>query len=629
MNTIFKELNEKNKGQTILFIIMSVLNIVITGVFCKFAEEVQKIKAEAELVSHDEQLAMYFSMLIAVSIMCILFSVWIMQIICKTVFESRKNVNIQLRIMGLGSKRLSGLYVRNFLGYQVIAIPIGIVAMEVVYNIISGMLELESRIIPVSGIIASIVLHLIVVFLCLAVTFYKCAKFDPLLEMRDSNKTGRVRELTKTDLISSLIGIALIMYGVIHSDSDNVMTGILPIIGIFLNLDLLTILINKFMIWFAYRTKATSVGLSHRITLGNYKKISPIISTLIVGVMVSIGLIGMFESMREIARSTVQQNIYFTELLVNSDVVEHRSQQEYEKVVNEIDPNAEIAFGINLEMTDDENYTNTIYAVDSAYAKYGEKMVLTDGTDPSDCLDDENFDGIYLPNYFISDSKVGETYSLKLGTETFEFRIAGRFIANGSRGRYGYVSKSYLQKIIGFEMVNALYIHSASDSLLAVLESDDNVLQRYMVTKQQIADNSYDNAINGVEIFEFSAFVIILISLIMFVHYAAANSKQNKQEIVRLKAMGCNENTLRRTYNMQSFSVFTIAFIIGGILAYGFINVGITMTLEYIDVPIETKFPWLVMVITYIFMNLAGYLAMKLSVNKAYTDKINEYVTDN
>ena len=629
MDVIFTELTKKNKGQTVLFIIMSVLNVIISGVFYKLVEEVSLIKKQAELISHDEELTMYFSLLIGVSVMCILFSAWIMQIICKTVFDARKNVNIQFKLMGLSSKTLSSQYIKSFLKYQIIAVPIGIAFMELVYYVISGLLEIESRVISPVGVIVSICLHLIIVFINLILTFVKCAKFNPLEEMRDTKKIGVVRQLKKSDAIMFVIGVGLFVAGVVAGDSDNMVLKILPIVGIFLNLDLMIILFNKMMVIISNKIKALSVEISHRITLGNYKKLSPIISTLIVGVMVSLGLIGMFESIREISRRTVQQNIYFKELLVNSDVIEHRSQKEYEDIVNAIDSNAEISYGINLEMKDDQDIVNTIYAVDSTYGVYGEKMELADGADPSKQLDDENFDGIYLPDYFISNSKIGEKYELKLGNDTYEFTIAGRFKANGSRGRYGYVSKSYLQKKMGYDMVNALYIHSASDDLIKELENDSNVKDRYVVTKKDIENNSYENAINGVEIFEFSAFVIILISLIMFIHYAAANSMQNKQEIVRLKAMGVSEAVLRKTYNMQALSIFSIAFIIGGILAYGFINVGITMTLEFIDVPIEVKFPWLVMIITYIFLNLVGFFTMKISVESAYTDKINEYVTDN
>ncbi len=626
MNLLYKSLHKGSKSQTYLFVLISIVNVMITGVFSKLMVEIGKIKSETQMVSRDEEMALYFSMLIAVSLMIILFSLWIMKIICQTIFQSRKEFNIQLRLLGVTREKLSGIYVREFLGYQVFAIPIGLVLMEAVYYILSGVLDISSRFISLVNMGAAVGLHLLVVFLCLAMTFRSITKFYPLEEMRSPYKTDKIRRLGAMDVITGIIGIALIVVGMTSSQEDGLMP-FLPMVGIFLLFDLLIISVQYFLKFLAEKGKFPAVNIGQRNLLGYYKRINPILTTLTVGIMISLGLLGMFETLRIIARDTVEQNIYFERLIVHSSVKESWTQEQYEELVSSMDPNAEIAYGINLEMKDEEGINNTIYAIDGAYLQYGEKVVLVDGTDPVPSLEDASFNGIYLPDYFISDDDIGKPYKLSINGNEVELEIAGRFIANGSRGRYGFVSKAYLQSVMDNPMVNALYIHQAQDALLAELENHENVLSTYMVSKDDIANNSYDNAISGVEIFEISAFMIILISLLMFVHFSLSTAGQNVFDISRLRAMGVSKGVARKAYLYQVLCIFSIAFVLGGILAYRFIEVGVDMSKEFIDVPVVVQFPTAVLAGIYIVLIGLGLVVVYASTNRAFQKNITGNLT--
>lgn len=625
MNLLYKKLHKSSKSQTFLFVLISIVNVIITGVFSKLMVEINKIKSETQMISRDEEMAMYFSMLIAVSVMIILFSLWIMKIICQTIFQSRKEFNIQIRLMGVTREKLSHIYVREFLGYQVWAIPVGLILMEAVYYILSGILDISSRFIGIANLGAAIGIHLLVVLFCLAITFRRITGFYPLEEMRSPYKTEKIRRLGAMDVVTGIIGIALIVVGRNASQEDGIMP-FLPMVGIFLLFDLLVISVQYFLKFLAGKCKLEALNIGQRNLLGYYKRINPILTTLTVGIMISLGLLGMFETLRVIARDTVEQNIYFENLIVHSSVKEAWTQEQYEDMVRELDSSAEIAYGINLEMQDEEGINNTIYAIDGAYLQYGEKVALVDGTDPAPNLEDASFDGIYLPDYFISDEDIGKPYRLSINGNEVEFRIAGRFIANGSRGRYGFVSKAYLQSVMGSQMVNALYIHQANDTLLAELENSDNVLSLYTVTKTDIANNSYDSAISGVEIFEISAFMIILISLLMFVHFSLSTAGQNVFDISRLRAMGVNKRIARKAYLYQVFYIFSIAFVLGGILAYLFIKVGVSMSKEFIDVSVSVQFPTSVLAGIYILLIAVGCFVVFVSTKRAFQKNITGHL---
>ena len=626
MKLLYKQLHKSNKGQTILFVLISIINVIITGVFSKLIVEINKIKDETQKVSRDEEMALYFSMLIAVSVMIIIFSLWIMRIICQTIFQSRKDFNIQIRLLGVTQEKLSHIYVREFFGYQIIAIPVGALLAEVSYYILSGILDISHRFINILNLGLAVGVHLFVVFLCLALTFQSIAKFYPLEEMRSPYKTDKIRKLGMLDVVTGIIGIILIVIGMAASSDNGIMT-FLPMVGIFMLFDLFAISVQYFLKFIAGKCKMEALNISQRSLLGYYKRINPILMTLMVGIMISLGLLGMFETLRIISKDTVEQNIYFEKLIVHSNVKELWTQEQYEDFVREIDPAAEIAYGINLEMQDEEDINNTIYGIDGEYLQYGEKVKLVDGTDPIPNFEDYSFNGIYLPDYFISDDDIGKPYKLSINGNEVEFMIAGRFIANGSRGRYGFVSKAYMQSVMNNQMVNALYIHQASESLLEKLENNDNVLASYVVSKSDIANNSYDNAISGVEVFEISAFMIILISLLMFVHFAISTARQNVFDIARLRAMGVGKKVVRKAYMYQVIYIYSIAFAIGAILAYLFIKVGVDMSSEFIDVPVTVQFPMAVLAIIYISLIAISSAVVYFSTNKAFQKNITGYLT--
>jgi len=626
MKLLLSKLYKNNKNQTIIFIGVSILNLVIVGVFSKLMIEIDRIKEETERISRDGDLMMYFTMLIVVSVMIILFSLWIIQIVSQTIFNSRKEFNIQLRLSGITRKKLSALYIRESLQYQLIVIPIGVVLMEAVYYGMSRVLDISSHWIGPANLLIAVGLHLGAVILCLMLTLNRITRFDPLEEMRSPYKAEKIRVLTKMDVITGIAGGVLILSALLP-DTGTPLVSFLPLVGAFLIFDLVLVSLQYLLRNFAMKFKIRALNLGQRNLLGYYKKISPIFSTLIVGVMVSMGLMGMFETMRGIARDTVEQNIYFQHLIVHSDVKEYWSQAEYEELVQETDPQARIAYGINMEMTDEDDIKNTIYAIDEDYLIHGEKMQLTDGTDPSPKLNDPDFNGIYLPDYFISDKEIGQPYRLRINSNEVEFVIAGRFIANGSRGRYGFVSKSYLQSLIGNDMVNALYIEEAGPELIDLLSNHDNVISCYSVSKADIANNSYDNAINGVEIFELSAFMVILISVLMLVHFYLTAAGANVFDITRLRAMGVGIGVLKKAYIFQAISIVTQSFLFGALLAYSFIKIGVSMSLDFIDVPVRLVFPVAVLLAVYIMTAAIGSVVVYLSVRKGFGSDLVKYLT--
>lgn len=167
---------------------------------------------------------------------------------------------------------------------------------------------------------------------------------------------------------------------------------------------------------------------------------------------------------------------------------------------------------------------------------------------------------------------------MKLGNKTLDLIIAGRFHANGDRGRFGFISKSFLQKFMskpGF--VNAFYVNTANQKLTNEIENNSNAIDIYKVSKKQIAAGSYKNAIKGTEIFELSSNAIILLAIIMVFHFYFSTSLSNYFDISRrLRAQGISILKLINAYFLQVFCVITLSFLVGTALSIFLFEVGWT-----------------------------------------------------
>lgn len=217
---------------------------------------------------------------------------------------------------------------------------------------------------------------------------------------------------------------------------------------------------------------------------------------------------------------------------------------------------------------------------------------------------------------------------MKLGNKTLDLIIAGRFHANGDRGRFGFISKSFLQKFMskpGF--VNAFYVNTANQKLTNEIENNSNAIDIYKVSKKQIAAGSYKNAIKGTEIFELSSNAIILLAIIMVFHFYFSTSLSNYFDISRLRAQGISISKLINAYFLQVFCVITLSFLVGTVSSIFFIRGGVDMILPYIDVNVTYTLPIRDLLIKYIIVFAISFIGVYLSIKKSLKDDYLKYIT--
>lgn len=629
MKELVLKLSKSNLKERVAAYITSILNVVIINIFIMIILELKKIKDEISTVSRDEDLVMFTTALIAISAVIIVFALWIICIVHKTLFIQRKNFNINLKLAGISSSELSKIYILESIYMQIPVIPIGLILAQILYHIMSMYYEFSTTLISIPIVVLGCVIHVLTVSICILFTIKKLAKFDVVEEMRGSKSADRIKTMSKGERIRFIIGLIMLISVSLLKNKVNLdenITSILQLVAAYLMFDAVLVFIQYIILNLGKKLKKPSLVLAQLNILGYYKKTEPILVTLIVGFMLSIGLNGMFLTCRDISRKTVEQNVYFKDIVVYQRFNKEITQNDLEKLVYETDPQAEVSFSFGLKVDDEEGIKNEITGIDSEYLRTGEKIELVSGENISELVDDENWDGIILPEYFISDNKIGDKYKLIMNGQELEFTIKGRFIANGSRGRYGFVSKTYLQKQLGFNgLVNMIHVKKGSNELLNNLLNYEYSPEIDHVSKEDIANNSYENAIKGTEIFELGAFCVILCALLMLINYFAIVSKQNNLDIARFRAMGMSKAEIRQSYILEILSILIQSSIIGLTFAYIFESVGVKMMLPYIDVVIEPIMPTKYIVIIISLLVIISIFTMLNTIKDSLNNK--KYIT--
>lgn len=588
----------------------SALDVTVLALFGMLVRELLRMQSEVRQVSRDDDLVAYIALLIAVCVCVLTFSLWVVVMVQGALFESRKATNTQLRLRGVTPSALRDAYVREALATQVVAIPLGMGLAFVAYRLVAGRVGLATIWVDPLILVAASLVHLVVATACIAWVVGRRVRFDPVAALRDAEHLGAARQLGVGDIVKGALGLACLTPLILDVDP---MVRFVPVVGIYLLMDPLKIVTLKIV----RRIRGLDLSLASSRTLGNYAKTDAFVSTLATGLMITLGLLGMFGTARDIMRSTVRAHVYFSDLFVYSRANNPLTELEYRARFEAIDPTARIAYGINLEPTDPDGVTTAIFAIDRTYGQFGERMDVTD-PDYQTSIERADFDGIYLPSYFATTEDIGKPWAMMINGETIPLRIAGLFDANGSRGRYGFISKAYLQSVIGQPgYVNAFYVNQASPDLRTAIENDPQVVSLFHISKADLENDSYRNAIKGTEIFQLAALFVVVISGIMLVHFYLVNARTNVFDASRMRALGLGPRRPTRVLLAELWLGVTISWLVGLALAAVFAAAGIGLLLTRVSVPINHQFPWVMAAVLYSAMLALGTIALLASTRRA------------
>ena len=128
------------KGREKYFLIFSYMaNVMVTCILIMIATGIKNITNESLSSSDMQQVQNIFTSIIAVSIIAIGFFQWIISMQFRALFESRKQFNNNMRLMGAPNKGLLKVYMIEMIRMQPVSVLMGSVLGEIVFRLLAEM----------------------------------------------------------------------------------------------------------------------------------------------------------------------------------------------------------------------------------------------------------------------------------------------------------------------------------------------------------------------------------------------------------------------------------------------------------------------------------------------------------
>lgn len=579
MNSIIKCLKKSEIPQRVALVISQIFNLSAIAIFIMFCLGVNDIFNETLSPNDAKQIEVMLSSVVSVAVISVVFLQWIICIISKSIFMERQKFNINMRLIGASSKVLKKIYINEAISIQAIVVPIGLILAEALYFIVSDSLPNGRGFIGLDKCIIALVIHFLTLLISLTTTFKNLSRFDVVDEIRGTVKNIRIRDIEKFDIIKFFIGLLIFISSFIYFNYFVKISGVASLeklIAYFISFlfiyDLITLLLYKFVLFLSKKFKFQYLFISQLNTLGSYKKVKHITIMLVLSLTICTGVQSLFSTARLDVYQTAILNVGYENKYICKDFVNEDS------IKNEF-LNEGVTTGITLRVTDATDKSRTLIGVGGDYCNNFENLVIDEDISNINLIEkfsDPDFNGIILPSGYINKNSIGKEYKVTFEGEEFTFIVAGAYYRNEFDKFSCFVSKSYLQKLLGNEAaVNTVFTKLGNEIAEKCSLNVDKV-----VSKKTIATNNYNKVISSSLLIEIVSFIVLICSILMLVSLYIMQKRQVCIENSRLRGLGVKVSDLIRIYSYKTLNFLFISLIFSLYFSREFCNAGRHLMME-------------------------------------------------
>lgn len=574
-NMLFRESNTKKK----ILLIANITNVALIAILLMVATGINNITNETLSDNDLTQMLTILTSIISVSVIVIIFFQWMMMMIFKSLYNNRKDTNINLRLIGLTSKELRNLYIKEILFLQKIALPIGIIIAFISWSFISVFFDHQTvPVLNAISILGAIFLHISISLGTTYIILSKYVKQNVIEVLRGTDENIYTFKINNAVIIKIAIAflISLILFIINRNAEKNAVYYLIQlayVIPILLVFDVAMFLLSKINIMITKKYQYTKIMLSELIGSNYFKRDKVIFFMIILSTTLFIGLQMMFVNTRIVAAERVMSNINYEVALIFQNFQE-----------NSFIESDSVLLGVRLIAKLENGSDVNVYGIDGRYLNNFENIVLdnslSDLTNDEllSYLDDDTWNGIIFPQNFISRHDIGNTITVSYYGTEIEFTIVGGYFINNFSQLTTFASKGYINYILGKSgYFNVAYLleESEKNTILSNFNSDVNVLSR-----EEIQRNSAEHAVQGTSLIELTSILIVTVSIIILVNLIAMNSKQNERDMVKLRALGLSKFSVLKIYFIYVTSLISKAFLLGFVSATIFGKIGSYIILD-------------------------------------------------
>lgn len=509
-----------------------IVNVTVICVLVMIATGISNVTNESLSTNDLQQIENILSSVIFISVLTITFFQWVISMQFRALFDSRIQFNNNLRLLGAPSKFLLKIYIKEMVCMQPVSIILGWCFGETIYYFLAEILNIENKLIGAMQLLIALLLHVLVITLCITFTYKKTVSKSVVDSMRrhDERESGY-----KIDKIRTIMGIGVLLISLlllISNEIDNIkplaLLGI--VVSIFILFKTIVYVCHVIILKIAKQFRASELVLSEFISLGYLKKCSTVSMLIFFSISLFLGLQMLFQNVRMCGVDVVENNIHY-------EATVWQSEKEIADNIHSSDLRGEVYTGLKYKVKN-QGSTWYIHGISIDFFEMWETINLCnyEGDDINGLINrfnDEDWNGILLPETYINEADIGSLLDVKIGDKVITFKIVGSYYSNNLAHWNFFASKAYIQKELGVQgQCNMVYLKNHDD--IISVSNEQSVIETY----EDIRKESYEQAVNGTSLVEMMSIVIMICALLALLNFIMLSSRNDIIDIAKFKGIG-------------------------------------------------------------------------------------------
>lgn len=526
-----------------------ICNLVLITLFLMISMTMDNVTNEKLNPNQYQQIVVILYSIIGVSIITIFFFQWIISQMFGALYESRRSFNISLRLIGMSKYKLYRLYFAEMFVMQAEAVPAGVALSFLLYKTVAYLIQLPQPDLKTGIVLLAVMIHIIVVLVSVSASLHKANKIPVIEMLRGKQERADSYKLRFWDYMKAALGIMLLCANEYLRREFYELSRLTFILAVILFQNVGYVVLNNILEKIGNLFGFGNLVFVQALNRHTYKRTKTIVSMMIFGVMMTVGLQAAYMSARRAVTDMGEKNIHYKNSIVLDRAV----------------PLEEVWPGENLGLL--KFFANSaafprIY-LQGVNAEFLEKYETIDLKDTlsgisADALirysEDEDWNGIIFPQGQISEADVGRTFTASVGGVELEFVIEGGYYSNNYTELRCLVGNAYLQKKMGTGNT-ANIVFSLEDVDYGQYADSSAFIQ----SKEELVKDSAGKVIKSTELIELAVCIIFVSSLVMLLSYVYLLGREKELDYIRLRAAGMSCG--------QAISIFALHFGVMGIYA--------------------------------------------------------------
>ncbi len=546
-----KNFYKSSKNEKKYLLVAFVINIIVINIFLFIGTQSSLINDSISDDSYSQIIAILTSMLLLSTIVIVFFQ-WIIKNLFLSLYLSRKRDNINLRLIGINYMQLFKLYFKEYLIVNCITIPIGLIISIISCYILSIFLKIPNISFKLWVFILGTLIHFIIITISLVNLFKKLSKTDLVTQLRERTDVSFNVKFTKTDLILSIISIFLfILPTIIENITSEVkviyLAKLFYILASILSINTIFKIVFKLLIYISKKFNFAKILIASNICLGDLKKNLNSCIIIVISVVFFLGLQYLFTTVRQNSFFVADNNVKYSARLYK----ENGFFTEEELSNLQIDKDRAfftIAFKVPTY--------GRIIGVDEKFFNEYENIVIDNDKGVSfEKFDNKDYNKIIMPSIIMNNSNLNKDLSLNILNDNYNFNVLSGYAFNIFDTYNSFVSKAYLENILNLnDKYNMIFLKES----INISNLPKNIVYE---TKNDLLNTTRDEVVKSTEIIEIFSLIILLCGTISFINNSAMNSRNSKETISKMRAMGILNNDIKIIYFISAILPIIIAFI--------------------------------------------------------------------